>query len=112
MLTAANIKMVVFWDIAPCNRVEILPHFGRSYCLYRLDYECVNFIAFPLHSTLTNLTLVCFLAPFLCGNFLATRRPLVSEVMSGINDKMTKTIIHAESTNFGWRELYINYYGQ
>jgi hypothetical protein len=35
VLTAASMKMTVFWDVAPCSLVEIYRRFRGAYCLYR-----------------------------------------------------------------------------
>jgi hypothetical protein len=32
VLTATNMKMTVFWDVAPCSLVEINRRFGDAYC--------------------------------------------------------------------------------
>jgi hypothetical protein len=34
VLTEANMKMAVFWDVAPCSLVEIDWHFRGAYCLH------------------------------------------------------------------------------
>jgi hypothetical protein len=33
VLTAANMKMTVFWDVAPCSLVEVYRRFRGTYCL-------------------------------------------------------------------------------
>jgi hypothetical protein len=34
VLTAASMKMVVFWVVAPCGPVEIYRHFRGAYCVH------------------------------------------------------------------------------
>jgi hypothetical protein len=35
VLTVANIKMTVFWEVAPCSLIEIERRFRGAYCLHR-----------------------------------------------------------------------------
>jgi hypothetical protein len=35
--TAANMKMTAFWNIAPCNLVEVDPLSRDAYCLHHQD---------------------------------------------------------------------------
>jgi hypothetical protein len=37
VLTAASMKMTLFWDVAPCSLVEIDRHFGGTYCLHHQE---------------------------------------------------------------------------
>jgi hypothetical protein len=37
VLTAASMKMIVFWNVAPCNLVDIYRRFGGAYCLQGPD---------------------------------------------------------------------------
>jgi hypothetical protein len=39
VLTAANMKMTVFWDVVPCGMVEHDWHFRGAYCLHHLPDE-------------------------------------------------------------------------
>jgi hypothetical protein len=34
IIMAANMKMTDFWDVAPCNLIEIYRRFGGAYCLH------------------------------------------------------------------------------
>jgi hypothetical protein len=34
VLTATSMKMTVFWDVAPCSRIDIDWRFGWAYCLH------------------------------------------------------------------------------
>jgi hypothetical protein len=47
VLTAASMKMTVFWDIAPCRLAEIDRHFRGAYCLHHqgaLTYVYIYYI--------------------------------------------------------------------
>jgi hypothetical protein len=37
VLTAASVKMATFWDIAPCNLVEVDGRFRGTYCLHHRE---------------------------------------------------------------------------
>jgi hypothetical protein len=37
ILTAASMKMIVFWDLAPCGLVEIDLRFRGAYCLHHQE---------------------------------------------------------------------------
>jgi hypothetical protein len=39
VLTAAGMKMMAFWAIAPCNIVEVYRRFRGAYCFYHQGYE-------------------------------------------------------------------------
>jgi hypothetical protein len=42
VLTAANMKMSVFWVVAPCSVVGVNRRFRGSCCLYHADmYMCI-----------------------------------------------------------------------
>jgi hypothetical protein len=38
VLTAASVKMTVFWDVAPCSLGEVYRRFRGAYCLLLPDY--------------------------------------------------------------------------
>jgi hypothetical protein len=39
VLMVMSMKMVVFWDVAPCSLVDTDPHFRGAYCLHHQDDE-------------------------------------------------------------------------
>jgi hypothetical protein len=44
VLTAASVKVAIFWDIAPSSLVEIDRRFRGAYCLHRQgDQACVGY---------------------------------------------------------------------
>jgi hypothetical protein len=42
VLTAASMKMAVFWVVVPCNLVEVYRRFGNAYCLIALMMEAAS----------------------------------------------------------------------
>jgi hypothetical protein len=38
--------MNVFWDVAPCNLVDIYQRFKDAYCLRHEDDGCINLLTF------------------------------------------------------------------
>jgi hypothetical protein len=38
VLTATNMKMAVFWDVAPCGLVDFDRRFRSTYCLHHEDH--------------------------------------------------------------------------
>jgi hypothetical protein len=47
-ITAASVRMTVFWDVAPYSLVEVYRCFRSAYCLYRQDYELWRWQAFGI----------------------------------------------------------------
>jgi hypothetical protein len=42
VLTAASMKMTVFWDVAPCSLVDVYRRFRGTYCLHHQGDECTD----------------------------------------------------------------------
>jgi hypothetical protein len=42
VLTAASVKVTVFWDIAPCSLVEIDRRFRRTIALMMMEAESIS----------------------------------------------------------------------
>jgi hypothetical protein len=57
-LTGSNMKMAVFWDIAPCSLVEVDRRFKGRYCLHQQGDE--SFIALMMETVRTSETSVYF----------------------------------------------------
>jgi hypothetical protein len=34
VLTAASMKIIVFWDVAPCSLIEVYQRFRGTYCIH------------------------------------------------------------------------------
>jgi hypothetical protein len=62
VLTAASMKMPVFWVVAPCNLVEVYQRFRGTFCLH------LQVIALMMEAVSTSETLVNFYQITLCYN--------------------------------------------
>jgi hypothetical protein len=58
VLTAANMKMIVFWDTAPCSLVEIDRRFRDAYCLHHRPDDEGNKHLYEIHGAISQMTVI------------------------------------------------------
>jgi hypothetical protein len=58
VLTTAGMKFGVFWDVAPCNHVEVGRRFRGAYCLHHQGDLALMMEALKRRSTSTRLHVV------------------------------------------------------
>jgi hypothetical protein len=68
VLTAASMKMAVFWVVAPCSLVEVYQRFRGTCCLHHQDVTTQNTVIFSWYNFKINL---CYIILYQLINFCA-----------------------------------------